>query len=342
MGIRLDYPAGEYAHSGRRDHFPVQSTPRQPPPTVATEHAALLPLRTAPGHVIRLAQQLHERIWLSEVGAGLTSIQYGLLLALSDQDGLDQRSIGEAMSLDKSTGADVVLRLGRKGMIVRYPHPDDGRRKVISITATGETTLLAASPGAVRVQQQVMSPLLKDEQETCLAYLRIVAFRGRPPRHPRRVEEAAPLSGWPAALRPLVLHRAPGHLIRRAQQVHTLLWSEHVGLRITSVQFVVLLVLDAHPGIAQKTLGEHASLDKSTVGEILARLVARGLVRRTRDLDDGRHTLLHLTPSGQTELRLCEPAVVLVQKELLRPLPLDQGEQFLALLSRVAHSYTGG
>jgi len=250
---------------------------------------------------------------------------------------MDQRSIGEVLSLDKSNVADVVARLGRRGLIARDPHPDDGRRKVVQATPTGLATLLDASPDVIKVQQEVMAPLGSDARATCLTLLRLVAFRGQPPASPLPDDPTEPIAGWPPDLPPVRLYVAPGHLIRRAQQVHTVLWGEHVGTHLTSVQYVVLLVLTAHPDIDQRTLGRHASLDKSTGGDLIARMVARGLVCRSRDLNDARRNLLRLTPAGQIELRTHAPAVVRVQQELLRALTPEERQQFISLMDSVAH-----
>src|SRR5260370_35829727 len=94
------------------------------------------------------------------------------------------------------------------------------------------------------------------------------------------------------------LRRHPGHLIRRAQQVHYWLWNAEVSSDVTSPQFAVLYALRAEKNIDQKTLGERLSLDRSTTAEVVARLKARGLVQRIRDSRDARRTLLRLTPTG--------------------------------------------
>lgn len=54
--------------------------------------------------------------------------------------------------------------------------------------------------------------------------------------------------------RALELDHYIGHLIRRAEQVHTTLWSQHVSREITSQQLAVLNALSRDPGIGQRTL----------------------------------------------------------------------------------------
>src|SRR5438552_15504439 len=102
----------------------------------------------------------------------------------------------------------------------------------------------------------------------------------------------------------------PGHLIRRAQQVHYWLWNAQVSSEVTSPQFAVLYALRADKNIDQKTLGERVSLDRSTTAERVARLTARGLVVRFRDPRDARRNRLRLTAAGlRTAERLTQRAV---------------------------------
>jgi MarR family transcriptional regulator, temperature-dependent positive regulator of motility len=94
------------------------------------------------------------------------------------------------------------------------------------------------------------------------------------------------------------LRRHPGHLIRRAQQVHYWLWNAEVSSEVTSPQFACLYALRAENNIDQKTLGERVSLDRSTVAEVVTRLTTRGLVQRFRDPKDARRNLLRLSAAG--------------------------------------------
>ena len=60
----------------------------------------------------------------------------------------------------------------------------------------------------------------------------------------------------------------PGHLARRLQQAHYLLWNTMVSEEITSPQFAVLNALVAEPGLDQRTVGERVGLDRSTIAEV--------------------------------------------------------------------------
>ena len=134
---------------------------------------------------------------------------------------------------------------------------------------------------------------------------------------------------------PLDLTRHPGHLARRLQQVTFQLWTTTVSTETTPPQFVVLNSLLANPDIDQRTLGEHASLDRSTVADVVARLVQRGLVRRVRDPLDGRRNVLRLTPRGeQVHLEVATRAERM-NATVVSGLSSDEQTTLISLLSRI-------
>jgi DNA-binding MarR family transcriptional regulator len=128
---------------------------------------------------------------------------------------------------------------------------------------------------------------------------------------------------------------APGHLLRRAQQVHTEAWTRTV-VRITGPQYAILIAVAAWPGLDQKRAGELASLDKSTTAGIVSRLTAGGWLEHAGDPADGRRRLLHLTPPGQRELPQVTALARRVQEQLLASLPEHEHERFVDVLAQVA------
>ncbi len=131
------------------------------------------------------------------------------------------------------------------------------------------------------------------------------------------------------------LRRHPGHLIRRAQQVHYWLWNAEVSPEVTSPQFAVLYALRAEKNIDQKTLGERVSLDRSTTAEVVARLTARGLVQRIRDPRDSRRNLLRLTPAGLHTTERLVPKAVRMNRLLVSVLSECEQAELLRMLNLV-------
>ncbi|MGH2890522.1 MAG: MarR family transcriptional regulator, partial [Solirubrobacteraceae bacterium] len=72
--------------------------------------------------------------------------------------------------------------------------------------------------------------------------------------------------------------RHTGHLLRRAQQLHVAVWLRDVCADTTSVQYAALTVLDQHPRSSQRELGRVLDLDRSTIADLVARMVRRGLI----------------------------------------------------------------
>ncbi|MFJ3445757.1 MarR family winged helix-turn-helix transcriptional regulator [Streptomyces sp. NPDC086081] len=134
----------------------------------------------------------------------------------------------------------------------------------------------------------------------------------------------------------LELQNYVGHLIRRAEQVHTALWYRHVSREITSQQFAVLNALSRDPGIDQRTLARFTSLDRSTVNHIVRRLTDQHYVSQVRDEEDRRRTLLSLTDQGAELLdSLIGPAKT-VNEHLLDVLHGDERKLAVDVLRKIA------
>lgn len=128
-----------------------------------------------------------------------------------------------------------------------------------------------------------------------------------------------------------------GHLIRRLHQQSTQVFqarTQAAGLDLTSVQFAALDVVAQQPGIDQATLAETISFDRATIGGVLDRLEAKGLVQRLVSEHDRRARQLHLTPEGKRLLAASRPVVEALQAEILAPLSARERTAFLALAQK--------
>lgn len=131
-------------------------------------------------------------------------------------------------------------------------------------------------------------------------------------------------------------YRSAGHLIRRAHQLHNVLFGElTAGFDVTSPQFAALQAIAEFPGLEQAALSDLIAYDRSTIGGLIDRLEAKGLVRRTVGTEDRRTKRLELTSDGQALLRAVQPRASQVHERLLAVLAPAERELFIALLSRV-------
>ena len=129
---------------------------------------------------------------------------------------------------------------------------------------------------------------------------------------------------------------APGHLIRRAQQVAVAIFMEETaGFDVTPVQFAILNALLEDPGEDQVTLARKVAFDPATFGSVIARLEGRGWVRREADAADRRRKLLWVSAEGAEVAQKMKRSVVKVQQRILEPLAEGERAQLIALLDRL-------
>jgi DNA-binding MarR family transcriptional regulator len=126
------------------------------------------------------------------------------------------------------------------------------------------------------------------------------------------------------------------HLIHRAEQCATDLFARIApkGL-LTPRQFAILLAIEENEGISQTGLVERTGIDRSTLADIMRRMIDRGLVQRRRTSDDARTYAVRLTRRGTSMLRKMRPYAEEVDHQILQGLPEEYRDLFLAILSRL-------
>jgi len=129
---------------------------------------------------------------------------------------------------------------------------------------------------------------------------------------------------------------APGHLIRRAQQIAVAVFAEHLAaFDVTPVQFAILNALMDAPGADQVSLAARVAFDAATFGSVIGRLETKGWVRREASPQDRRRKLLWLTPKGKKALIEMAPLVTQAQALILQPLQAQEQQQLVALLGKL-------
>lgn len=132
------------------------------------------------------------------------------------------------------------------------------------------------------------------------------------------------------------LYAKPGHLIRRAHQISWALFlTECADYNVTPVQYSALVAIQERPGTDATRLSALIAFDRSTIGNVIERLEARGLVTRRAGAEDRRQKLLFLSEAGEDLLRRVTPLVERVQERILAPLTPDERLTFVRLLERM-------
>lgn len=136
---------------------------------------------------------------------------------------------------------------------------------------------------------------------------------------------------------------APGHLIRRAQQLAVSIFLEETaGFDVTPVQFAILNALIDDPGEDQITLSGRVAFDPATFGSVIGRLEAKGWVRRQADPLDKRRKLLWTTAEGAQVALQMKRAVSRAQRRIVGPLNADERAQLGELLSKLVAGHENG
>jgi MarR family transcriptional regulator, lower aerobic nicotinate degradation pathway regulator len=132
------------------------------------------------------------------------------------------------------------------------------------------------------------------------------------------------------------IYGAPGHLIRRSQQISVaIFFEEFEGYDVTPVQYASLVAIRDHPGIDQRTLADQVAFDRSTIGTVLKTLEERGLVNRVAPKQNLRIKQLFITRAGDDLLQATREHLFRVQERILAPLTMKERKAFMELLSRL-------
>ncbi len=136
------------------------------------------------------------------------------------------------------------------------------------------------------------------------------------------------------------LAEAPSHLIRRCQQYFGDLYAREAGAReLTKQQFTVLAALEHNEGVSQTALVEMTGIDRSTLAEMVRRMLERELLSRERTEEDQRANAVAITAAGRKALRSARNAADRAEKAMLDALPPAERVRFVKSLAQIAAAH---
>lgn len=129
------------------------------------------------------------------------------------------------------------------------------------------------------------------------------------------------------------LDRSPAHLLHRAQQKALDLFAAGATPGgVTQRQYAVLSAVALHEGCAQAELVAATGIDRSTLAELVARMIGKDLLARERSKSDARANSVHLTEAGRAALEAAAPQAEAADTALLALLPKGKRDTFVDLL----------
>jgi len=138
------------------------------------------------------------------------------------------------------------------------------------------------------------------------------------------------------------LEKSPIHLLHRAGQcAGDIFQTEMGGGDLTPRQYAVLLTVSLNEGLSQTHLVEKTGIDRSTLADIVRRMLKKGLLQRRRTKEDARAYAVRLTEEGWKSLRAADPVAKRVDERILTVLPGLQRERFMQDLNAIVEALGG-
>lgn len=139
------------------------------------KEAATARLELSPIHLLHRAGQCAGDIFQTEMGVGdLTPRQFAVLVTVSQNEGLSQTHLVDKTGIDRSTLADIVRRMLKKGLLQRRRTKEDARAYAVKLTEEGWRVLRSAEPLAKRVDEKILSVLTTPQRDRFLQDLNTI------------------------------------------------------------------------------------------------------------------------------------------------------------------------
>lgn len=136
-----------------------------------------------------------------------------------------------------------------------------------------------------------------------------------------------------------VLAHSPSHLLHRALQLALDVYAEETGAgTVTQRQYAVLAAVAADEGLTQTELVAATGIDRSTLADMIARMIEKGFLGRERSATDARAKTVSLTAKGVAALAEVSPKVAAADARILANLTSGKRDAFIAALGTLAEA----
>ena len=135
------------------------------------------------------------------------------------------------------------------------------------------------------------------------------------------------------------LEQSPLHLLHRAGQCAGEIFLTEMGATdLTPRQYAVLVTVSLWEGLSQTELVDKTGIDRSTLADIVRRMLKKGYLQRRRTKEDARAYAVKLTDDGWNALKSADPLVRRVDDKILSTLPAQQRDRFLEDLNTIVNA----
>jgi len=138
------------------------------------------------------------------------------------------------------------------------------------------------------------------------------------------------------------LERSAIHLLHRASQCASDVFQAEIDGELTPRQYAILLTVAQNEGLSQTDLVERTGIDRSTLADVIRRMIKKGLLQRRRTREDARAYAVKLTEEGWRVRRQTVPLARRADEKVLSVLSVVDRERFLKGLREIIRSVNVG
>ncbi len=122
-------------------------------------------------HLRRAETAVFERFQRIVADFGITPSEFGVLLLIHENAGLNQSDLGKAIRADRSTVVALIDRFEERKLVTRDPSPFDRRSHALRLTPAGEELMSDLIPLVKEHERSIASKLTREEQAQLIELL---------------------------------------------------------------------------------------------------------------------------------------------------------------------------
>jgi DNA-binding MarR family transcriptional regulator len=133
------------------------------------------------------------------------------------------------------------------------------------------------------------------------------------------------------------LASSPSHLLHKVLQLALDIYAEETGKgALTQRQYAVLAAAATTDGASQTDLVNMTGIDRSTLADMVARMIEKGWLARERSKTDARAKTVRLTDKGGDALKEIAPKVQAADERIMANLVASRRSGFISALGALA------
>lgn len=114
---------------------------------------------------------MHRQSDMNALKHGITANQFVLLMFLAEEDGISQRDLVERVFSDPNTIRAMLVLLEKQGLVERDQHPNDGRKRNVTLTPKGREIYQKVSDENETMRQSLKALFNPEETQKLLVFL---------------------------------------------------------------------------------------------------------------------------------------------------------------------------